>query len=292
MNNKNLLSIYLELAKVRITMAVTLTTIAGYALANGGFTLKMIPPAIGLWLIACGSAALNQYQERHQDAIMERTKHRPLPSGKISEFHAQVFILIITVAGALIILYSSNFTALILSLLALVWYNLIYTPLKKISAFAVIPGSVIGALPPAVGWVAAGGYLLDPKIIILSFFFFIWQIPHFWLLLMKFGNQYEQAGFPSLTNIYSDAQLKKITFMWTVATSISAMFIPFFNISATIYAKIFISILSVLLIVSFADLFAGKKIFNIKKYFFAINIFLLLVLISIYTDVIITANSY
>jgi heme o synthase len=108
-------------------------------------------------------------------------------------------------------------------LLNLIWYNGIYTPLKKINPLAIIPGSLVGSIPPAVGWTAAGGNILDPQIIILSFFFFIWQIPHFWLLLLIFGKDYENAGFPTLMQIFSSDQLARITFIWIVATVVTGM---------------------------------------------------------------------
>lgn len=285
--NKSLFKDYLELSKVKITFAVSLTTIAGYGLAFGQFSTGMILPTLGLFLIACGSAALNQYQERKLDASMQRTQSRPIPSGRISEKHAQLFILIITTIGSLTILLSSNVAALLLALLALIWYNFIYTPLKRKSAFAVVPGSVIGALPPAVGWVAAGGSIGDPKMILLSFFFFIWQIPHFWLLLMKYGRDYEKAGFPSLTSIYNEKQLKRITFLWTFATAVSALFIPYFNISTSHFAQISITLVAIGLIISFSSLLSNNNVFIGKKYFLFINFFLLAILISIYVDVVI-----
>jgi protoheme IX farnesyltransferase len=110
------------------------------------------------------------------------------------------------------------------------WYNGIYTPLKKKNALAIIPGSMVGALPPLAGWVAAGGSIFDPQILILGFFFFIWQIPHFWLLLLIFGKDYEQAGFPTLTQIFSMDQLSRITFVWITATIASGMLIPLFGV--------------------------------------------------------------
>jgi hypothetical protein len=86
------------------------------------------------------------------------------------------------------------------------WYNGVYTFLKRKSPFAAIPGAVIGAIPPAIGWICGKGALsFDPQILALSFFFFIWQVPHFWLLLLNFGRDYEKAGFPSLTRIFNSA---------------------------------------------------------------------------------------
>lgn len=276
-----------ELLKVRITIVVSLTTIAGYVLANRGFSVGLILPVLGLFLIACASAAINQYQERKTDAGMLRTSLRPIPSGKISEKQAVFVILVLIISGSLIIYFSSNIISLLLAWLAIVWYNLIYTPLKKITAFAVVPGSVIGAIPPAVGWTAAGGDISDPRILILAFFFFIWQIPHFWLLLMKYGKEYEIAGFPSLTAIYSEQQLRNITFMWTFATAISCLFIPYFGITSTVFAKLAILLISLSLIITFIPLLVRKNhVFRIFRYFMLINVFLLLVVITLAIDAI------
>jgi heme o synthase len=192
-----------ELAKVKITFAVALTTITGYLLAKGEFDEGMILPAVGIFLLACGSSAINHYQEREQDAKMERTKDRPIPSGRISPAGALLFAFILSAAGSWLLYTGSGMLAMQLGLLALIWYNVIYTPLKKKSAFAVVPGAVIGAIPPLVGWVAGGGSLADPRAMFMAFFFFIWQVPHFWLLMLKYGEEYTKAGFPSITRIYT-----------------------------------------------------------------------------------------
>jgi protoheme IX farnesyltransferase len=138
--------------------------------------------------------------------------------------------IILLLVGAGILFISAGLTALCLGLLNLLWYNGIYTPLKKKSALAIIPGSMVGAIPPAVGWVAAGGSVSDPRIIILAFFFFIWQIPHFWLLLLILAKDYEKAGFPTLTKIFTNEQLSRITFMWIIATIVTGFLIPLFGI--------------------------------------------------------------
>lgn len=108
------------------------------------------------------------------------------------------------------------------------WYNGVYTPLKRKTAFAIIPGALVGALPPVAGWTAAGGDLLDGRIIMIAAYFFIWQIPHFWLLLMLYGNDYEKGGFPTLNRVFSPEQLKRITVMWLIGNVMTAMMIPLF----------------------------------------------------------------
>lgn len=283
--NKSFIKTLLELSKVRITFAVSLTTITGYVLASGQFDIGLILPTLGIFLLACGSSALNHYQEKDKDALMERTKGRPIPSGRISANGALIFSLILSIGGSALVYIGSGMLALQLALLALIWYNAIYTPLKKKTAFAVVPGSVIGSLPPLVGWVAGEGSLADPRALIIAFFFFIWQVPHFWLLLLKYGKEYEKAGYPSLTNIYSEKQIKFTTFIWTMATVVTALMLPVFGIINTVFFSIGILIVSVWLIYIFIALLKGnQESFNPGFYFMRINYFVLFIILFLSID--------
>jgi protoheme IX farnesyltransferase len=280
-----MLKIFLELAKVRITIAVAFTTITGYVMFAAKLDSGVILPTFALFLLACGAATFNHWQERKTDALMPRTQDRPIPSGRISANGAFLLGTALTVVGSFGLWYTSGILGMILGQLALIWYNLIYTPLKKKSAFAVIPGSVIGALPPAVGWVAAGGSIADPTIWMISFFFFIWQVPHFWLLLLKYGAQYEAAGFPSLTSIYTEKQIKQITFLWTTATAIAGIMIVVLGAVQSLYAAIVLMSLSVMLMLVFIPLlFTTEKKFNPRSYFMQINIYALLMMIFLSID--------
>jgi protoheme IX farnesyltransferase len=282
---KSIIHTLLELSKVRITFAVSLTTITGYVLASGRFDAGLILPTIGIFILACGSSALNHYQEKDKDAQMERTRNRPIPNGRISENGALVFAVLLTIIGSAIIYIGSGFLAMQLGILALIWYNAIYTPLKKKTAFAVVPGSVIGAIPPMVGWVAGGGSLADPRALIIAFFFFIWQVPHFWLLLLKYGKEYEQAGFPSITSFYSDKQIKNTTFIWTMATAVTALMLPVFGIVNSTIMSIGLLIAVVWLVVVFSKLLKpGDQKFNPRYYFIKINYFVLFMIIFLSVD--------
>jgi protoheme IX farnesyltransferase len=203
----------------------------GYIAATNSIDAGLILPTIGILLLACGSAALNHYQERNTDAIMDRTKNRPIPSGKISASSVLKISLSLVITGSILLFIGSGILALSFGLLNLIWYNGVYTPLKKVSPLAIIPGSLVGAIPPIVGWIAGGGYIFDPQIILISFFFFIWQIPHFWLLLMILDKDYQKAGFPTLTQIFNQQQLGRITFIWIIATGVTGLLIPLFQIS-------------------------------------------------------------
>jgi protoheme IX farnesyltransferase len=275
----------LELNKVKITFAVTLTTIAGYVLAKGSFDSGILLPVLGIFILACGSAALNHYQDRDKDLLMKRTASRPIPSGKISP-NAVLWIAVFEIIlGTWIIYAGSSFLAAQLGLLAVIWYNGIYTPLKRKTAFAVVPGSIIGAIPPMVGWVAGGGQLNDPKLFILAFFFFIWQVPHFWLLMLKYGNEYSEAGYPSITSVIRKQQIKKATFMWTSATAVTALMIPVSGLVSTVFFKITIVLAAAWLIVVFAGLLKQKKDdFNPFYYFMRINYFVLIMIIALSID--------
>tara|TARA_Y100000385_G_C13108382_1_gene649987 strand:- start:5171 stop:6010 length:840 start_codon:yes stop_codon:yes gene_type:complete len=270
----------MDLNKVRITFAVTLTTIAGYILAKDGIDLGIISPVIGIFVLACGSAALNHIQDQDKDAIMERTSNRPIPSGQISAKLATIIGLMEVIIGSVILYLGSGFLALQLGLVTLIWYNGIYTPLKRKTAFAVIPGSIIGALPPLVGWVSAGGSLLDPKAMVLGLFFFMWQIPHFWLLMLKYGKEYQEAGFPSITSKLNIQQVKNSTFLWTVATAISALMVAMSGLINLIIFKLMILAAAIWLVVVFAKLLKPKSVdFNPIYYFIRINYFVLIMIL-------------
>jgi len=279
------LNILLEINKVKITILVMLTTIAGYLLAGHSFDSGIILPTLGIFILACGSAALNHYQDKDKDALMERTKNRPIPSGRISANWVAVIATIEIAIGTYLIYVGSNFLAAQLGLLALIWYNGIYTPLKRKTAFAVIPGSIIGALPPMVGWVAAGGSITDPKLMVLAFFFFIWQVPHFWLLMLKYGKEYEKAGYPSITAMISKEQIKRATFMWTAATAVSAIMIIVSGLVSTIFFKVTVLIATIWLIVVFSKLLRPKtQDFNPFYYFMRINYFVLVMIVTLSVD--------
>ena len=227
---KNQIKILLELSKFRITSFVSLTTGFGFIAAAGVLSFSLIPVLIGVLLIACGSASLNHFQERKTDALMERTKFRPIPSGRINTINTLIFSSILIISGSIVLYLSGGIIASLIALSNLIWYNVVYTMLKRKSAFAIIPGSLVGAIPPAVGWVSGGGLLTDPQLFIICFFFFIWQIPHFWLLLLVFDEDYQKAGFPTLTQIFDKNQLIRITFMWIIATGVTAILIPLFGL--------------------------------------------------------------
>ncbi len=209
-----ILNSLLELVKIRITFFVGMSAAFGYIIGAGGITAGMFLPVVGIFMISCASAALNHYQEVKTDSLMHRTRKRPLPTGAVTTTGALALVVGLALAGSLVLYLTGGSLALVLALMAFLWYNGIYTPLKKVSAHAVIPGSFVGSLPVMAGWAAAGGSLLDPRLAAISLFFFVWQIPHFWLLMEIYSADYERAGFPTLRLMYSKRFLAIATFGW------------------------------------------------------------------------------
>jgi protoheme IX farnesyltransferase len=282
---KNKFQIFAEITKLRITIFVTVTTMFGFIAATDSISFQILLPALGILLLACGSAALNHYQERKTDLLMERTKNRPIPSGKISAKSTIQLSIALVVVGSILLFIGSGLLALSLGLLNLIWYNAVYTPLKKVSALAIIPGSLVGAIPPVVGWVAGGGNILDPQIILISFFFFIWQIPHFWLLLMVLDKDYQKAGFPTLTQIFSQQQLGRITFVWIIATGVTGLLLPLFQISHNQFVNYSLFIAALLLAYKSINLLQQTQETSAFRFAFrSINYFALFVVLVVTID--------
>jgi protoheme IX farnesyltransferase len=219
------LRVLLDLGKVRITIAVTLTTTLGYLMARHRLSLDIWLPLLGTFLVASGASALNQWQEAAMDSRMERTRRRPIPAGHLDPTTALFIAGLMMLAGlyALTSVAADPYTLLALALAAVAWYNGVYTYLKRVTAFAVVPGALIGAIPPVIGYVADGGNLRDPAILLVAGFLFIWQVPHFWLLMILLEEQYARAGLPTLGRTFTKAQLHRVTFMWIMATAVTGL---------------------------------------------------------------------
>jgi heme o synthase len=277
------LKIVLELGKVRISLPVALSAVAGFVLFSGELNLQGILMALGVLLMSCGSGALNHWQERKTDAMMPRTMKRPIPSGKISAQAGLLITLGYLFAGSLVLLVSNPVIALILSWITLFSYNLVYTPLKKVSAFAVIPGSMVGALPPIIGWAAAGGSVFSETILIVAAFFFIGQIPHFWLLLLMFGDQYKQAGMPSITEIFTKEQVTRITYTWVLATIASALLVLLFVIHNGYILLLLLGYIFYLVFTMSKSIFLQKD-FQVLPEFYKLNFLYLFMMLFLIAD--------
>ena len=277
--------ILLELTKFRISAVSTLSAGVGYLAFRHRAGLTLAGLLFGTLFLAMASAALNEVQEFRRDALMERTRMRPIPRGAVAPGTAAAFAVALEMAGLPILLLGCGWIPALLGLLTQAWYNGVYTPLKRVSAFAVVPGSVIGALPPAMGWAAAGGSLDDPALIALSFLFFIWQVPHFWLLALLHRAGYEQAGFPTLHRHFTEPQILRLIFTWTCGTAAAAAVLPAFRTTTSVWALVPLAGAGIWLVLAFRGLLGprpGPRQF--RRAFLNINLFLLLVMLVVLLD--------
>ena len=220
---------YLTLCRLPVSFFIACSAATGFFLGPYERVLDVLVPAAAVFLLASGASAMNQWQEQDIDARMERTRRRPLPAGAIAPGRALVFSCVVTVFGLVLLAYTGGMKTVLLGLLALLWYNGVYTYLKRISAFAAVWGAAVGMVPPAIGWVAAGGALRDARLAALCFIFFLWQIPHFWLLLLRHGEDYRKAGLPMLFDKMTAAQISRVTFTWIFAASTACLLLPLYG---------------------------------------------------------------
>ena len=280
---KSKFKIIYELGKVRISLPVALSALTGYIMFTGEYNWQGWYLALGVFLMSCSSGALNHWQDSDIDIKMPRTKNRPIPSGKISRNGAFLVAAGFAVTGSVILILTNPVIALILSWATLFFYNAVYTPLKKVTAFAVIPGSFVGALPPLIGWAGAGGSLTDEVNLIVASFFFIGQIPHFWLLLLMFGDQYKLAGLPSLNQIFNESQIKRITYTWILTTIASALLVIFFVFTNQII-MFFLLFYTFYLLSSLSIAVFVQKEFAVRPAFFKLNMLYLLMMFLLIAD--------
>ncbi|QCK14632.1 protoheme IX farnesyltransferase [Mangrovivirga cuniculi] len=192
---------FVMLLKPRLSMLVAFSSAFGYVLAINGavdwFILSML--SIGGFLVSGASVIFNQIIEKDLDAMMNRTKTRPLPLGIISSYEALIYGLIVGIAGLVMLYIYTNPLTVLLSFISMLLYSFVYTPLKRVGPIAVFVGAIPGALPPLIGWVAFSGDITFEALVIFGIQF-IWQFPHFWAIAWVADDDYKRAGFKLLPN--------------------------------------------------------------------------------------------
>lgn len=190
---------YLELAKPRISVMVLLTVTVGYLLGQqGGWRSAALWHAwLGIALVAAGSSALNQWIERETDALMRRTSTRPLPGGRLSALEVCLFGCAAAAIGCSYLAWNVNLLTAGLTGLTFILYAFVYTPLKRWTSLCTAVGAIPGALPPVLGWTAAG-QPLDLTAFALFAVLFLWQFPHFLAIAWLYREDYAAAGLRML----------------------------------------------------------------------------------------------
>jgi protoheme IX farnesyltransferase len=213
---------FLQLTKFRLALSVVFSSVAGYLLAVDQVETKILTGLfIGGFAMVGASNAINQLIEKDLDALMSRTKNRPLPTGRMSALLAAIIATFLTVLGVMV-LYAINVKTALFGLLSIFIYTCIYTPLKTISPLAVFVGAFPGAIPFMLGWVAATGeFGVEPGTLFMVQFF--WQFPHFWAIGWMLDDDYKKAGFKMLPSGNPDRLTAfQIVFysLWTIVISL------------------------------------------------------------------------
>ena len=215
---RGLIRYHLQVAKAPLCLLVAFSALFGYLLVpfqpleRGFFVFS------GVFLLATGAASLNSVQERFADRLMGRTRHRPLAQGLVSRQRGLLQARLLLAAGFLVLFGCfSSLGPVLGGIMAVFLYNFIYTPLKHSSVWAIFPGALCGALPPYIGWLAADGHYGSTVIVAVMSLFVVWQIPHFWLVVLDNQQDYHAGDVPNLLKIMPARSLKCISIVWVLA---------------------------------------------------------------------------
>ena len=222
----------LKLTKSEIVLLEAITLAAGYFIGHSIETpvnwQRFLFTLIGVSCLALGSGALNQIQEMSEDSQMERTKSRPLPSGRISLRLATITTFVLFLSGCLLLSFVS-YPVLILGVFAVISYNVLYTMWwKRKMAYAAVPGAIPGSLPILIGYIAATEQPFDIRGYYLFAILFFWQMPHFWVLALKYSNDYDQGGFPTLPVAKGNRVTRFQITLWCLAYAAVGLLSGFF----------------------------------------------------------------
>lgn len=244
-----------QLTKVGLSLSVVFSSLAGYVLAAEDIKISvLVLLAIGGYLMVGASNAFNQIIEKDTDALMKRTKNRPLPAGRMHVSMAMVIAVSFTIAG-LTILYSINPKSALFGAISIFLYTSVYTPLKSVTPLAVFVGAVPGAIPFMLGWVAAtNDFSIEPGILFLIQFF--WQFPHFWAIAWLQYDEYKKAGFNLMPMGQKNRKAVLQIIIYTVCLIIVSV-IPVLKLTGNFYIYPITAIILVLL--------GGKMLFYALK---------------------------
>ncbi|MGI9070645.1 MAG: heme o synthase [Bryobacteraceae bacterium] len=198
---------YIDLTKPRITWLILMSTAVGYYFGHRGqWSLwSLLHTMVGTALVASGTAALNQWYEREADRHMRRTQMRPLPSGRLSAGQALWFGIALALMGGLELGFGVNWLASGLCISTLMIYLFLYTPLKQKTWWSTTVGAFPGAMPPLIGYAAAGNRL-SPEAWVLYVILFLWQFPHFYAIAWMYRDDYARAGIQMLPVVEPDGE--------------------------------------------------------------------------------------
>lgn len=260
------------LAKLPLCLFIGFSALFGFFLADPTGYLSAFLTGAGLFFLAAGAATLNSIQEHHIDAHFERTRNRPLPRGTVSRLSAGIqAVLLFGVGWIILYTVAKNGFPLGVAMFAVVLYNGIYTPLKTKTVLAIVPGAVCGALVPYIGWLIGGGGKTAFEPFLLIGLMVLWQIPHFWLIVLHYRDDYQKAVIPSLFSYFKETSIRRFFITWIGAlVFVMALFstLPSMN---DITVRILIIMNSFALLIWFLLSFGMVRTVNYKRLFSVLN---------------------
>ena len=209
---------YYELTKPRVVLLIVFTAIVGMFLAVPGLPglVPLVIGSLGIGLAASSAAVVNHVLDARIDINMARTRARPLPQGRITEFQALFFAFVLCVVSMLMLWVLVNPLTAVLTFCSLIGYAVVYTVyLKRATPQNIVIGGAAGAAPPVLGWTAVTG-AIHPDALLLFLIIFIWTPPHFWALAIAKKDDYERVGIPMLPVTHGNAYTRQFILLYTV----------------------------------------------------------------------------
>lgn len=228
---------YLALCKPKVVLLIVFTAVVGMLLASAAS-----PPwatvafaLVGIGLAAAAGAATNHWVDRRIDAIMARTKNRPLPQHQLSPHAVIGFALLMAVVSMVVLATQVNLLTALLTFISMIGYAIIYTVfLKPATPYNIVLGGAAGATPPLLGWTAITGEV-HSEALLLFLIIFIWTPPHFWALAIKRREEYAKAGIPMLPVTHGVAFTKRQILLYTIMLAAISVLPFFIQMSGLIY---------------------------------------------------------
>jgi len=261
----------LRLAKAGLCLLLGFSTLFGFLLAEPHLSVTAFLVVAGVISLAGGGATLNSLQDWRQDGQMSRTRNRPLPRGELTNRQAIMQAVVLIGAGLLILAACPSRWPVLLGLISLSLYNGVYTVLKPKTVFAIFPGAICGGLPPIIGWLAAGGQLLSATAGMLFLLLVLWQIPHFWLILLRYREDYINCDFPNMLHELSEQRMKRLFLPWIAALVMAMILITFLPVGVGNMARVPVLASSFLMSIVFCVQLGLRRQANYRLLFIIFN---------------------
>jgi len=262
----------LQLAKIPLCLFIAFSAAFGGAISPAVPDLKTISLAGAIFVLSAGAATLNSLQEYQFDRTMQRTSNRPLAAGLIAPGEALVQAVLFLFAGIFLIsICTTALSPVLVALLSVLLYNGIYTPLKRRTLLAIVPGAMCGALPPYIGWLGAGGCFIGYEAALLFSLLFLWQIPHYWLVMLTHQQDYLVTEQPNFLQRISEPNLKRFFVTWIGGLVLVMLLFLLLPLSLSTLTQVFVILNCCSLLLLFVWGLTVDKICNYKKLFLTLN---------------------